>query len=69
MRKCNTIVNRVNESTLGDVVKNNYVAIARLNRAYQYWDLVRSFGDVPLITDVLDVTSPELYTERTPATR
>ncbi len=66
VRKCNTIITRVSESSLSDVVKNNYVAIARLNRAYQYWDLVRSFGDVPLITIVPDVNSPELYMDRTP---
>lgn len=66
VRKCNTIVTRLSESTLGDVVKNNYIGIARLNRAYQYWDLVRSFGDVPLIEGVLDVNSPELYMPRTP---
>jgi len=66
VRKCNTIITRVGESSLTDKQKSNAIAIARLNRAYQYWDLVRSFGDVPLVEIVLDVNSPELYGTRTP---
>ena len=65
IRKCNTIINNVASSTLPDKVKRNFMAIGRLNRAKQYWDLVRSFGDVPLVMKALDVNSPELYEART----
>lgn len=42
----------------------NYVAEARFFRAYNYWLLFRLFGGVPLITRVLDVDDPELYSPR-----
>lgn len=66
VRKCNTIVVKVGGSALPAPEKANYTAIARLNRAYQYWDLVRTFGDVPLIEGILDTESEELYGPRTP---
>lgn len=69
VRKCNTIITRVGESSLTDKQKSNAIAIARLNRAYQYWDLVRSFGDVPLVEIVLDVNSPGCTAHAHPATR
>jgi hypothetical protein len=65
IRKFNTIINNVKASTLPEKVKNNFMAIGRLNRANKYWDLVRCFGDVPLVMTVLDVNSPELYGART----
>ena len=34
---------------------------ARLLRAYYYYNLVRIFGEVPLITEPVGLTSPELY--------
>lgn len=42
-----------------------YEAEARFFRAYQYWKLVKRFGDVPLVTTVLDVDSEELTGPRT----
>lgn len=65
IRKCNSIITNVRTSTLPAKVKENYEGIARLNRAFQYWDLVRNFGDVTLVEGVLDPTSPELYADRT----
>ena len=35
-------------------------------RAWFYFYMVQNYGDVPLITEPLDVDSPELYGERTP---
>ena len=34
-------------------------------RAYLYFELVQIFGDTPLVTQPLDIDSPELYGERT----
>jgi hypothetical protein len=42
----------------------NYVAEARFFRAYNYWQLFRLYGGVPLITKVLDVNDADLYTAR-----
>ena len=65
LRRINTIVEGVENSTLPEGIKNNALGVARLNRAYQYWDLVRCFGDVPLVEGVLNVDSEELYMPRT----
>lgn len=54
LRRINSVIEGIESSSLLDAVKNNALGIARLNRAYQYWDLVRCYGDVPLITEVLD---------------
>ena len=62
IRRCNYIINN---SNLESVAKNNhYIGIARMVRAMQYYDLVKALGDVPLVTTVLNVDSPEVYGER-----
>jgi hypothetical protein len=43
-----------------------YVGEARFFRAYQYFGLVRNYGDVPWIGKTLTPESEELYTSRTP---
>ena len=63
VRRCNYIIN--NSNLANTVENNNMIAQARLIRAMQYYDLVRNLGDVPLVTEVLDPDSPELYGERT----
>lgn len=66
IRLCNLIIEGVEGSTFESDVKANYIAQARMNRAYQYYKLVRTFGDVPLVTRVLDVNDQaELYGPRT----
>lgn len=46
IRRCNYIIEGMAMSSLDDAVKKNYEAIARLNRAWQYFKLVRQYGDV-----------------------
>lgn len=57
------IVNCTNKS-LSDAVKNNYIGVARLLRAYFYYDKVKTYGDVPWIDEPLDVDDPRLYAPR-----
>lgn len=64
IRRCNIIINNLKNSTLSETVRANYTGIARLNRAYEYFDIVRKFGDVCLVTEVLDPDMPELYGPR-----
>lgn len=64
VRRCNFVINNANLADAGE--NNHYIAMARLIRAMQYYELVRALGDVPLVTKVLDPDSPELYGERTP---
>lgn len=64
VRRCNYIINNSNIANAAQ--NNNLIAQARLIRAMQYYEMVRALGDVPLVKDVLESTSPELYGERTP---
>ncbi|MDE6269700.1 MAG: RagB/SusD family nutrient uptake outer membrane protein [Muribaculaceae bacterium] len=64
VRRCNYIIN--NSNIADEIENNNLIGQARLIRAMQYYELVRALGDVPLVKDVLDPTSEQLYGERTP---
>ncbi|MBO5053175.1 MAG: RagB/SusD family nutrient uptake outer membrane protein [Muribaculaceae bacterium] len=65
IRHCNEIIIKTGTSKLADKVKAKYIGIARMNRAMQYYELVRGFGDVPYVNQVLDTNSPELMGART----
>ena len=65
IRHANQIIQGVEASNLSESQKNNFLGLARFYRARQYFDLVKKYGDVPLVTTVLDVDSPELYGART----
>lgn len=62
IRRCNFIINNTNLDKESD--NKDFIGQARLMRAMQYYELVRALGDVPLVVDVLEPTSPELYGER-----
>lgn len=52
--RCNVAVERISQSPMSDEAKKNrLVAEARFLRAYFYFELVRNFGGVPLITGFL----------------
>ncbi|MDE6301574.1 MAG: RagB/SusD family nutrient uptake outer membrane protein [Muribaculaceae bacterium] len=66
IRRAYLIINGVSASSLTDSQKEDYLGQARLYLARQYYDLVRKFGDVPLIDEALDVNDVEaLYAPRT----
>lgn len=66
IRHCNQIIINVEKSgKLNENTKKKYIGIARMNRAMQYYELVRAYGDVPYTDQILDVNSPELYGPRT----
>lgn len=52
IRQCNYIINNVPNSTLSETAKAKYVGIARMMRAFKYYQLVRSYGDVPYVSVV-----------------
>lgn len=54
IRRIAYIINGVKSSTLDDNTKKYYEGIARLNRAWQYYQLVRMYGDVQWIEEVID---------------
>lgn len=49
---CNIAIARISESPIEDDIKNQYLAEARFLRAYMYFDLVKNFGGVPLLTEL-----------------
>ena len=59
IRRANYIITNVANSTLSENDKNNFMAIARLNRAWQYFQLVRMYGDVQWIETVVDPSNAE----------
>lgn len=63
IRRSNNILEKVEGSEIQDEV-GIYKGEALFFRAYNYWRLYRLFGGVPKITRVLDLDSPELYTNR-----
>jgi len=63
IRATNYLLAKASQSGLGSQV-DRWVGEALFFRAYHYWNLVKRYGGVPLITTVLDVTSPEVYTPR-----
>ena len=63
IRSTNYLLSKATESGLGSQI-DRWVGEALFFRAYHYWNLVNAYGGVPLITTVLDVSSPEVYTPR-----
>lgn len=61
IRRANLIIQGVEESTLNEADKSNFIGIARLIRGWQYYGLVRAYGDVPLVKEALDPSNPEDY--------
>jgi hypothetical protein len=60
IRSVNYLLQKANESSLGSEI-DAPVGEARFFRAYYYFNLVKSFGGVPLVDTVLDVNSDKLY--------
>ena len=63
IRETNYLLDKATASGLGPEI-DRWIGEALFFRAYHYWNLVKSYGGVPLITKVLDVSSPEVYTAR-----
>jgi len=62
IRACNYLLKKYDEYNKTDkTTAAMYMGEAKFFRAFAYFNLVRRFGGVPLVTTVLDVNSPELY--------
>lgn len=66
IRKLNEFIEKVQLSPLDDGVKTQRIAEARFLRAYNYFELVKRYGGVPLITTVQQPSEPKesLYPAR-----
>jgi len=66
IRRANYMINGMESSTMNGATRNYYIAVGRLNRAWQYYQLVRMYGDVQWLNQViLDTEAEEIYGERT----
>ncbi len=63
IRAINYLLQKASGSDLGSAIDRS-VGEAYFFRAYNYWNLLESFGGVPLIDKVLNGDSPELYSPR-----
>jgi hypothetical protein len=63
IRTANYVLQKAEESTIKSEL-DRWVGEAKFFRAYNYWNLVSSFGGVPKIDQVLDVISEDLYKPR-----
>lgn len=50
INRCNTVIDRLPGIAMDEALKKRYVAEARFIRALHYFNLVRLYGDVPLVT-------------------
>lgn len=66
IRRCNAMIKSLEEkaTTMDVAIKNHWIGVARMMRAYQYWDLVRKFGDCPWVDHPVDIDDPVLYAAR-----
>ncbi|MEX2593942.1 MAG: RagB/SusD family nutrient uptake outer membrane protein [Anditalea sp.] len=60
----NVAIEKIPEIQMNTDSQNKLLGEARFLRAYYYYNLVRIFGDVPLILEPLDITSEQLAPER-----
>lgn len=66
LRRINVFLENYDRVQAEESAKLPYVGEALFFRAWFYLYMVQTYGDVPLITKPLNVSSPELYGERTP---
>lgn len=67
INKANVAIERIPSITMDTKLKNRLLGEARFLRALYYFDLVRQFGDVPLLlTDQTKLSTEELQVPRTP---
>lgn len=67
VRKANIMIERVDQykANLSDDAYKHWMAVGRFFRAYAYFNLVVSFGDVPYFDKPVDETKPEeMYKDR-----
>lgn len=62
----NLALERIPGIAMDDTQKNKLLGEVYFLRAFFYYHLVRLYGDVPLITNSVTVTSPDLYPSRSP---
>lgn len=68
IRKINYMLDNVSKVKGNAADINNFVGIARFFRAYQYYELVKTYSDVPWYSHALATNDPGLYKTQDPRT-
>ena len=68
LRNINYFLERYNNPSIPQEVRNHYAGIARFFRAYFYYDKVQTFGDVPWYSSTMATDDSALYKKRDPRT-
>lgn len=63
IRRCNKIIAKAEESPVASEL-TQFIGEAKFFRAYNYWMIYKLFGEVPIITNELDIDDEELYSAR-----
>ncbi|MEO9004535.1 MAG: RagB/SusD family nutrient uptake outer membrane protein, partial [Ginsengibacter sp.] len=61
LRNINFFIDNCNSNEVPLAIRNNYIGIARFFRAYFYYNMMKSFGDIPWIDHALDVKDSLIY--------
>lgn len=61
----NLAIAKIPGVTMDETEKNQLLGQARFLRAFYYYNLVRIFGKIPLITAPVDLNSPDMYPSQT----
>lgn len=65
IKYANTVLTYIDKVTgLTDEVKNKYIGQAYFHRAYRYLNLVYQFGDIPLVTKILEAPKQNYYSTK-----
>lgn len=57
----NLAIAKIPTISMNEVTQKKLIGEAKFMRAYYYFNLVRIFGNIPLITEPIDLSSKELY--------
>lgn len=66
MRRLNYFLENYNRADISVEAKNKYLAEIYFFKAWDYFEKVKLFGDVPWLSKVLQTNSPEVMAARTP---
>jgi hypothetical protein len=61
IQNANLAIEKIPDIQMDQTAKNRLLGEARFLRAYYYYHLVRIFGEIPLITGVIDLASPDMF--------
>jgi starch-binding outer membrane protein, SusD/RagB family len=64
IRRCNYFLSRYNQTPIAHTIKEKYAAEIKFFKAWEYFEKVKRFGDVPWLNKDLSTNSPELYAPR-----